>query len=316
MTTEKIPHDWSCDALFAKAQRYAATMMENDRTDWKFGFWSALVLEILARAAMAKISPALLADGKDWTNTLYAIGHVPAQSKSSPKSAETNEIIKRLEVLYPTFTREMANFAATHTNRRNSELHSAALAFDGLGSSTWLPMFYLTTKALAECIGESLEALFDKDEAQTAEDQILAHLDESAKSVNGTISAHKTIWLEKDDAERTDLSEKAAKMATRASGHRMACPSCGCTGLLKGNPIGSPRTAIEDGYVVERQGTLPSSFNCVACGLKIMGYSKLNACGLGDTYTSTHFFDAVEYFNIDIEEEAARFMFEEDNNEP
>ncbi len=59
----------------------------------------------------------------------------------------------------------------------------------------------------------------------------------------------------------------------------------------------------------------PASFECVACGLKISGYSKLVACSLGDAFTSTVHYDATEYFDTDIEEEF-RGMMEEDNNEP
>ena len=39
------------------------------------------------------------------------------------------------------------------------------------------------------------------------------------------------------------------------------------------------------------------------------------ACGLGNTYVSTNYYDAVEYFEIDLEEEMRNMMYE-DNNEP
>ena len=59
----------------------------------------------------------------------------------------------------------------------------------------------------------------------------------------------------------------------------------------------------------------PEAFACVACGLKIAGYSKLLAAGLGDTFISTAQYDALEYFEIDIDEHI-RGMMEDDNNEP
>jgi hypothetical protein len=66
--------------------------------------------------------------------------------------------------------------------------------------------------------------------------------------------------------------------------------------------------------IVERQSMLPSNFECTACGLKISGYSKLNACGLGDAFTSTVQFDAAEYFGIESEEDPYAGM-EPDFNE-
>lgn len=66
--------------------------------------------------------------------------------------------------------------------------------------------------------------------------------------------------------------------------------------------------------IVERQVMQPESFSCVACGLKIAGYSKLLASGLGDTYISTSHYDALEYFEVDLDEHI-RSMMEDDNNE-
>lgn len=70
--TNKTPHEWSSDALMAKAQRFATKMLEQPREDWQFAFWSSLCLEMLVRAAVATASPALLADAKDWNNVSAA----------------------------------------------------------------------------------------------------------------------------------------------------------------------------------------------------------------------------------------------------
>jgi len=43
---------------------------------------------------------------------------------------------------------------------------------------------------------------------------------------------------------------------------------------------------------------LPSSFECTACSLKVSGYSKLNACGLGDAFIATSHYGAAEYFDL------------------
>jgi len=62
---QQTPHAWSRDALLVKAQRYAEQMLSNPRESWQFAFWSSLALELLARAALASVSPALL--GKLYT---------------------------------------------------------------------------------------------------------------------------------------------------------------------------------------------------------------------------------------------------------
>lgn len=81
MSSTRTAHEWSKDSFFSKAQRYADKMLEKDHTDWEFGFWSALTLEILVRTSISAISPALVADGKDWNNILYALDKTPNQKK-------------------------------------------------------------------------------------------------------------------------------------------------------------------------------------------------------------------------------------------
>lgn len=318
MTAIKTPHEWSKGALLNKAQRYASLMFEQDRTDWQFGFWSALTLEMLARAALSNISPTLLADGKDWNNLYFALGFQPNAQKFSPNSAITADIFKRVATIFPDFTSEMLNFSIIHLNRRNSELHSGALPFDELGTSAWLPMFYASCDALLKTFGGSMELLFGVEESETANTLIKALQDEAAKAVNGTINAHKTVWQNKDSAEKEKLSKQAEILSTRHIGHRVSCPSCNSIALLQGSPIGAPTRSLEDQIVIEKQPMLPSHFECIACGLKVVGYSKLNACGLGDTYTSTSRYDAAQYFGTYLEDDwpgDEELVMEEDNNE-
>jgi hypothetical protein len=310
---KKVPHEWSKEALLAKAQRYAETMLSHNKEDWQFGFWSALVLEILARAAMSSVSPALVADGKDWNNILYSLGGQPNANKFTPKSAEASAIFSRVAATFPSFKSEMLNFSATHLDRRNSEVHSGALPFDGLGSSNWLPMFYASCEALLEIMGEKLEILFGTDESKIARQLIKAYQDDAAKAVKGVIAAHKTIWDGKGKPEQERLSKQAELLASRDIGHRVSCPACGSQALLLGTPAGSPKVFLDGDIVIEKNPMLPSTFECKACGLKIAGYSKLHACGLGDTYTSTHHYEAADYFGVSVEDEW-RGM-DDDNNE-
>ena len=290
-------------------------MVEKNHTDWEFGFWSALTLEILVRTSISSISPVLVADGKDWNNILYALNKSPNQKRFIAKSADISDLLKRAESLFPDFTTEMLNFSLVHINKRNSELHSGSLPFDDVHSSSWLPMFYWVCKVLATESGEDLSTLFGTETAAEAEIHIEALRDESAKSVKGTIHAHTVIWNQKTEDEKTQLIEQAKLLSNKYQGHRVECPACNSVALLQGSSIGTPRTQVADEEIIEKQSILPSSFECIACGLKILGYSKLVACGLGNTYISTSSYLPMDYFGIDVEEEMRAAMFE-DNNEP
>lgn len=312
--TQKSDHEWSKDALFAKAQLYSEAMAENDDSEWKFGLWSAFTLEMLVRSSVAAKSPALVADAQDWSNVLYALGIQPKKPKFVPKSASISDLVSRAEELVPDFSREHANFCVSHFARRNSEVHSGSLQFENVGSATWIPMFYWVCDVLLASIGETLESLFGRETAAMAREDIAALGDETAKSVKGTINAHKIIWEQKTDEERATAVVQAETASLRHYGHRVACPACGSRALVQGKAAGEAKRTVDEDGIYERQVMKPDGFYCLACGLKITGYSKLLAAGLGNTYISTSRYDAVEFFNIDIAEHYRNLM-EDDNNE-
>ena len=311
----KTPHEWSAENLLIKAQRFADKMLERPRDDWEFGFWSSLCLEMIVRAAVSKASPAFLADGKDWTNLAFALEQQSSGNKQSPKSIDITEAATRASAFYPDFNREMVGFCALHFQRRNAELHSGKLAFDALGTE-WLPQFYAACEPLVVAAGSSLVDIFGADEAETAGLMIQAHKDEAAKVVSQAIQAHRTVWANKSEEERQGLTDRASLWATKAVGHRVSCPSCKCVALLQGTAAGASKTAMENDVIVIRTPMLPAHFDCKACELKVSGFSKLNACGLGSTYTSTSYEDPADYFQIEPEIRSVEYEMDDDNNEP
>ncbi|CAD6881565.1 hypothetical protein [Methylomonas albis] len=311
---EKTSHEWSKDSLFAKAQLYAEVMFEHQDNNWQFGLWSAFVIEMLVRATVANVSPVLIADSKDWNNLLHALSKPTKKQKFVAKSASISELIQRVEDLADGFTREHSNFCASHVARRNSEVHSGNMPFENIGTSSWLPSFFTVCQVLASEIGESLESLFGSDIAEQAKEEIDAQKDDKANAVKDTISAHKTVWGDKTFEEQEQARKQAATVSLRHYGHRVNCPACGCTALLHGKSAGEVKKEVSDDGIIERQVMRPETFQCVACGLKINGYSKLRAADLGDTYISTSHYDAIEYFEVDLDEHI-RNMMADDNNE-
>lgn len=316
MIPQAEAHPWSVRSLVGKAALYIDRMESVTADDWQYGLWSALGLELLARAALAKISPTLLAD--DWRNVSYALGHPSMVKKFSPASVTTSEVFKRLKELLPSFTDEIAGFCSQHIDRRNSELHSGELAFVDAGTSAWLAKFYLTCKVLLVHLEMELADLFSNPEA--VQSLIESLEDAAAKAVDKDIKAHKQVWLNKSGEEQEKATLAAKTWAQRHSGHRAPCPACRNIGLLQASPGGPVATQVTEDEVVERQTVLPSSFECVACGLRIAGLSRLSACGLGDAFTAKSTFLPSEFFGLytdDDLEEARREgpQFIDDMNE-
>lgn len=293
----QLPHIWSREALLTKAQRYAEQMLQHPRDEWTFVFWSTLVLELVARAALANVSPAMLADAReDWSHLYFALGHAPTKKKFVPHSIDTREVITRLQHVNPSFTPELAGIAAVHIDRRNEELHTGGTPMDSLGTSSWLPGFYQVLTVLLSSMGESLDVFVGDDEANFATSLIAAASDESAKAVGKNVSAHQTLWTEKSSEEQDQARVQATAWATKHQGHRTKCPACDSDAILTGSGIAAPLKRLEGDTVVETQQFLPARFECIACGLRITGFSQLAAAKLGDAFTATYEYDAAEYY--------------------
>lgn len=312
ITPAATPPSWDPEALYLKAERYVQRMSALDSDDWEYALWSSLSLEFLARAALANVSPALLAEtDKSWSSLYHALGFTPTEEKFAPKSIAISEVFRRLTAILPDFTKEHESFGIRHTGRRNAELHSGEPAFDGIKGSTWQPHFYQTCDILLASMGMTLQDFVGKDEAAVAKKLVAAAADDSAKAVKGEVEAHRKVWLAKGEEERTTLGAQASVWATRQSGHRVDCPACASRALVVGEPVSAPMQRLNDGEITETQEYLPNQFQCIACGLKIAGLSRLTAVGLGDRYKKTQIYDAAEYYAP--EDDYAGY--EDDNNE-
>jgi hypothetical protein len=319
MTALPGEHGWSEDALFSKALVYVQKMEQHSADDWEYGFWSSLSLEFLCRAAVAHVSPTLLADRKDWRNTHYALGNATMSKKFLPKSAQTTEVLDILTQLVTGFP-ESTDFCTEHSGRRNAELHSGDLEFKDLATGNWLPKYYAACKTLLTSMGKTLNELFK--DAATAEQLIAASKDAAAKAVERDIAAHIALWNEKNVDDKTISSSQSQVWASSEKGHRVQCPACKNAGLLRGAPRGTVTTKVKDDEIIQKQTVIPASFECIACGLRIAGLSKLVACRLGNAFTETSTSSAADFFGLytedDMEQARANiqdFGFEDDNNE-
>jgi len=289
-------------------------MHEEEPNSWEQLLWSSLSLELLLRAALSNVSPALIADtsNKEWSHLYVALGFDPRDEKYSPRTIATNEVISRLSKIFPEFNREIESFCIIHTGRRNTELHSGENPFEGVAESSWLPHYYKTVEILLSTMGIRMNEFFDEEVVNVANKLMEAAADERAQAAKAVVAAHKKVWESKSPEEQETARKSAKVWAMKNDAHRKPCPACGSTGLLFGEPVSAPQRTLEGSEIQESHENLPTNFECVACGLKITGLSKLNAVGLGDRFKRTYTYDAAEFYAP----EDAFHEYEDDNNEP
>lgn len=290
---------WERDALWSKAVLFMQRATAQDKESPEFGLWASLGLELLARAAVARTSPALLADpDKDQKNLLHALG---ISSISAPKSIPTVQVLSHCRTLVPAFTEDEFKTASSLLNRRNEELHTGAAAFATFPLQSWIGGFFRCCKILSEHQGESLVTLFGDEEATVAE-KILGKAEASiVNQVKSSIAAHARVFEAKDEDERKKLAEDAQAEGDKLSHrghHRVACPSCKCTATVQGTTYGGERLEHKDGMIIVRESVIPTKFSCPACDLKLSGYQELVAAGVGDHFTNRSEYLPPDYYEL------------------
>jgi hypothetical protein len=298
--------DWSSDSLYNKAKLYAQRAHEEPVESALFGFWMSLSLELLARAALAEIHPVLLADPKHQDNIHYAFGIIP---ENVPKSIQAKTVFARCSVFIHGFTDKMSGHCLIMADRRNSELHSGAAAFEGIDNSKWLPATYEAIEALLKHLNRSLTDFLGGEHGPVAVEALKDRRDTIKKEVQEKLSAARKFFGEQSPewrAERGAMAAQAVDSLVKAS--RLArvctCPACKNKAIISGESVARSPVRIDEaeGTIKREVRVLPNLFRCPFCKLHLSGFQELNEADVGDIYMIEEHQDPIEFFGIDPED--------------
>lgn len=298
--------DWSPESLYGKAKLYARRAHDEPAESALFGFWMSLALELLARAGLAHIHPALLADPKEPDNIQYAFGIIP---KGVPKSIQAKAVFARCSVFIPEFTDKMSGHCLIMADRRNSELHSGAAAFEGIDNSRWLPSTYEVIQILLKHITRDFTDFLGDEHERIAEEVLRDRRDTIKKEVQEKLAKARKFYADATaewKAVRPGQVLPVIEAWIRASHfHRQCkCPACNMTAAMGGENVGrSPVRIDEDSSTIRREvRVLPNVLLCPICKLQLKGFQELNEAGSGAVYTVEEEEDPIEFFGIVPEE--------------
>ena len=285
--------DWDYDPLWQKSKLFSARAAEEDRSGAIFALWSILAMETLARATLARVHPALLADPREGENIMYAFGYGTAKS---PRSISMATVLKRCQVIIPEFTEAEVKFAAGLTERRNAELHTGKPAFEDLPTHLWLARYYVVVELLLDAQGRSLEDLLGESEAGAAEQMIAAERTEIRDEV------FEAIRKKRQEVESSPpVPGTIHLLPILPFGHtkkEVACPACDSTAVLIGEVLGAGNVRVEEDQVVDVVPVLPTKFACQFCQLSIEGHARVHAADMGGQFTVEERYDISEYYGI------------------
>ena len=298
--------DWSSDLLYNKAKLYAQRAHNEPVESALFGLWMSLSLELLARAALAKIHPVLLADPKRQDNIHYAFGVVP---ENVPKSIQAKAVFARCSVLIQGFTDKMSGHCLIMADRRNSELHSGAAAFEGIDNSKWLPATYEATEVLLDHLERGFTDFLGEEHGRVAVEALKDRRATIKKEVQEKLAAARKFYAEQTPEWKTERIGKSnlatdALMTSSTFARFCACPACENKAIVSGESGARSPMRIDEakGSITREVRVLPNLFRCPVCKLNLSGFQELNEAGMGDIYTIEEHADPIEFFGIDPED--------------
>lgn len=305
---------WERDPLWAKSRLYFEYAFHEPREGPRFGLWCSLALELLGRAALASVSPTLLAEpDREHKYLLHALN----RGSGDRRSVKAVQVFALCRKLFPEFSDDDLKAAIALINRRNDELHSGSAAFDEYPSKYWLTGFYRACHSLVTAMGQSLNELFGKEEAEVASRILDETKSEVRKRVEDSIAAHRKSFEGRTTTEQQAAAETAEKQSAQLAyerHHRVKCPSCGSVATVQGEPYGEGVVIHEDDEIKVQRPVSPRSFQCSACGLALNGYAELDAVQLGGQYTRTTYYSPEDYYglvdaeNVDLSEHVERYL--------
>ncbi len=286
---------WDSEALWLKAKLFINYALDEDVTRIfdERALWASLSLELLAKAALSRASPLLIAvPNEDGNNLLAADGLT--QDTATFKSITATTVFKRCGRAFKPFNGDAAIRLAQDRNRY---LHSATASITAIPEEGWWPRYWAFAVVLVNAcdrdldsfVGASRRPVVEAALAQNSKNmQERAHmLLERARQRLARFQAGEMRGAELRDWERpSDLS------AELRYSERVTCPACGSDdGLLEGDDVVDTETEAEqvsetDYDVWLKLDVAADYFSCATCRCVLDSFEVLEASELPTTFAA------------------------------
>ena len=281
------------EALWSKAKVFLNRAMDDDnlRSFDEQALWASAALELLGKAALARVSPLLIAEPtEDGINILIATGLIEGTAKFASVRAAT--VFKRCARAFHPFD---AGTAQKFADSRNEYLHGSGVGFAVLSPELWWPGFWAQAAILITAQDREIEDLVGLGRVATVE----KHLEQNSKNVEmRTESLIKRAKQRLAQYQAGTLPAKVQKewevfelfLELRYRGHA-TCPACGSTGIVETEDADDYDYEAEFGedgepWAVWATATVtPSHFSCSTCRLVLDRYELVEQAGLAGTFT-------------------------------
>jgi hypothetical protein len=284
------------EALWSKSKVFLNRAMDpgDVRSFDEQALWASAALELLGKAALARVSPLLIAEPtEDGVNILIATGLLEGKAKFTSVSAST--IFKRCGRAFRPFSREDAlRFAEA----RNEYLHGSSVGLLNIPPEAWWPRFWALAAILVTAQDRDLEELVGSSRLATVE----GYLDQNAKNIehrteaqinraqqrlaqhrSGTLPAK----IQREWSADVDLTAGLKYRETAI------CPACGGAGTAEGEDSSDISYDYERGWYEDEPDSVTATitvpidyFSCPTCRLVLDRYELVVQSGMDDSFTT------------------------------
>jgi hypothetical protein len=293
--TQNISPALHHEALYTKSKVYVSRALrakaQGDLEEYQL--WAAMALELLAKASLAGVHPALVADPSH-SESLFAACGVPISPDVKTITAKT--LYQRFGHISPKIDLRVQKFCEQLSLRRNSEIHSGESPFAGMNADAWEAKYWYAAQIFLELQKRDLSEWLGADEA-AAPTQLLHDFEQAIMMAVRTRIAHANedfVSAHKNAKERAEfITANESRLVYRRwrefdssmEGFDLAkCPCCGAQGIIGGvlwHEEVSDDTDDLDPWIERVEKTFGSEeFLCEVCNLHLNGRQELQATDL------------------------------------
>lgn len=288
------------EALYAKSKVYIGRGLraQSDEDVEEYQLWSSLALELLGKAALAKVHPALVADPTHSHSLFAACGR---QLSPDIKTITAKTLFERLGHIDKAFDSRHQKFCEQMAIRRNSELHSGESPFSGIAADAWEKEYWGAIETVLKMQNESLESWLGAENSKAPSELI-----EQAREALEWAIKHRIVRCKEDFEKKYQDPILRAKRIEESKtlrwwnvsrqfnlsadwGELNGCPACTSMGFQAGalwsedvsdevDPDDPSVEYVDEVYVVEE-------FICPTCGLHLYGSKETSAAKLPEEFT-------------------------------
>lgn len=291
------------EALWLKAKLFLNHAMDDPaiRSFDERALWSSLALEALAKAALARQSPLLIAvPTEEGTNVLIALGLIGGKARF--ESIPAKSLYSRCEKAFRPFD---ASEAQKTSWARNDYIHGSSASFTPLPESAWWPKYWAQADILVSACEKDIDDLVGPQRGTVVQaylEQNKKHIEHRCETLIGRAKQRLAQYnagslpakVAKDWQPGADLS---AGLNYQQAEH---CPACEGVGTVEGeDKIDIKREyhqIAEDDYDISVTLTISSEyFSCANCGLVLDQYQLLEQAGIAESFETEGDYDDIDY---------------------